>query len=77
VTDLDGLIAQAQANGYEIVQQGRITAPPKPGRSFSDRADGFMLSMLGTYPAPTYRSQFDNLLYDDAERWVHLRRQRR
>jgi hypothetical protein len=73
---LDEQIASAEADGYEIVQRGRIVAAPAPGRSFSDRAEGFMLSMLGSHPPPGYRSEFDNLLLDDDARWVHLRRRR-
>jgi hypothetical protein len=74
--ELQELVEKALTEGYEVVQQGRITAPPKKGRTFGDRAEGFMISMLGSYSAPTYKSQYENLLYDTDERWVHLRRPR-
>lgn len=76
MTTLSEQVAGFEADGYEIVQQGRVLKPPALGLSFVDRVEGFRIGMLGAYPAPTYRSQFDNRLLDDAERWVHLRRPR-
>lgn len=70
------LIDERLAEGFEIVQQGRVLRPPKQGVSFSERVEGFQIGMLGTYAPPSYRSQFDNVLLDDEERWVHLRRDR-
>lgn len=67
-------IAHALSEGYEIVQQRPVLAPPKVGLPFSERVDNFSIAMLGTYAPPDYRSQYKNLLYDTATRWVHLRK---
>lgn len=71
------LVETALAVGFEVVQEGRIV--PYTGtqkETFSDRAEGFKIGMLGTFAPPSYRSQFENRLFDDEERWVHLRRAR-
>lgn len=62
-------IAAAEADGFEIVQQGRVLVPlsptwPKP--SFVERVEGCDAGRI----APGDR------LYADEERWVHLRRRR-
>lgn len=67
-------IDAAVADGFEIVQEGRVLIPyeekyPKP--SFADRCEGFRIGMLG-YSGQ--HSTFDNKLFDDDECWVHLRR---
>lgn len=73
---IDKLLAQ----GFEIVQQGRVliqdTDPGAARLSFAERVEGFHIHLLGTYRPPTYRSQYENQLFDNRERWVHLRRLR-
>ena len=75
---LDKLIRQAEAHGYEIVQQGRVLRQPEQGLSFNERVEGFDIHLLGVYDESTqWRSQYENKLLDDEERWVHMRRDRR
>jgi len=74
---IDDQIVAARTDGYEIVQQGRVLRRAELGLAFSERVEGFKSTLLGTYTAPEYRSAYDNLIYDDDERWVHLRRDRR
>jgi hypothetical protein len=70
-------IDAALTDGFEIVQEGRIILYDGVEKeTFADRAEGFKIGMLGTFAPPTYRSQFENWLFDDAERWVHLRKLR-
>lgn len=69
---IDVLIEQ----GFELVQEGRIVPTTVEKPTFSDRADCFRISMLGAHVAPTWRSEWDNRLLDDEERWAHLRRRR-
>lgn len=78
MTDLQEHIDNCLAQGFKIAQQGRVLVPlADPAKlSFAERVEGFDIRKLGTYSAPTWRSQFDNRLFDDRERWVHLRRVR-
>lgn len=71
-------IDAALAEGYEIVQQGVVHTPAYSPLStpFSERVHGLNIALLGNYTPPTYRPQYENLLFDDDERWVHLRRDR-
>lgn len=62
-----------EAHGFREIQRGRIIAAPAPRLTFSDRAEGFDIHLLGRgWPDP----QFDNVLLEDEEQWVHLRRER-
>lgn len=70
-------VTDALAEGFEIVQEGRVLSPDAVGVSFAERVEGFRASMLGSHSAPTYRSEYENRLFDSEERWVHLRRLRR
>ena len=62
------LVEAALAEGFEIVQQGRVlipydpTAKPKP--TFADRVEGCNAGAIGN----------GDRLFDDHERWVHLRK---
>ena len=60
----------ALADGYEVVQEGRVLIPfeakyPKP--SFADRVEGCNVGLIGS----------GDKLLDDDTRWVHLRPSRR
>jgi hypothetical protein len=48
----------------KLIQEGRILLPPAKGRSFVDRAEGFVFSRL----------ERGDLLLDDADRWAHFRK---
>lgn len=74
---LEERIEEALAEGYELIQEGRILMPPKERVSFSERAEGFRFSLLGPHSPPTFVSPYENKLLDDDQRWVHLRRDRR
>lgn len=72
-------IDAALAEGFEIIQEGRILMPfsnGPPKTDFDTRAEGFKIGLMGSYPPPTYRSVYENRLFDDDERWVHLQRKR-
>jgi hypothetical protein len=65
------------AEGFEIVQEGRVLIPVRAGDpklSFSERVEGFNIHLLGYSGMHT---RYDNRLFDDDERWVHLRREKR
>jgi hypothetical protein len=67
VHDLDAQVKQALTDGYEIVQQGRVLIPFRPVTkkpSFSERVEGCNALLIVS----------GDLLLDDDERWVHLRR---
>lgn len=72
-------MAEALADGFVIVQEGRVLFPfdPKVKRTFAERCEGFKIGMLGTHAEPTWKSVYENRLFDDEVRWVHLRRDRR
>ena len=74
MTALDQQIVEREAEGFVIAQEGRITRPPEDRVAFSDRAEGFDISLLG-YAGGTV-SRFENALLDDERRWVHLRKKR-
>lgn len=69
-------VKEALAEGFEVIQRGKITRPYEQGVTFSDRAEGFRIGLLGSYPPPTYRGVFENRLFDDEKEWVHLQRRR-
>jgi hypothetical protein len=62
------LIDKALADGYEILQEGRVLVPfdPKAKQKprFSDRVEGCNVSLIRS----------GDKLLDDDERWAHLRR---
>lgn len=61
-------------HGWSIAQEGRVLYPfnPKVKLAFSERVEGF-----GVYDESNgWRSPYENYIYDDEERWVHLRRER-
>lgn len=75
--ELDQAVAEAVKDGWEVVQRGRIKETG--GATFSDRADGFQIALLGVHAPPRYRPQFgghtvENRLLDTDDEWVHLRR---
>lgn len=79
MAELDELISQAEAEGYRIVQQGRVLIPDtKDARlSFNERVEGFDIHLLGVHDESNeWRSPYENKLFDDRERWVHMRRDR-
>ena len=67
---LDEQIAEKEAAGFEIVQEGRVLYPARTGLSFSDRVEGFDIRLL----AGGRDKQFRHALLDDASRWVHMRK---
>lgn len=78
-------IDAALADGFEVVQEGRVLFPPDtpvPGGSpsarltFQERVEGFDIHLLGHYGEPTWQSEFENRLFDDEQRWVHLRKKK-
>jgi hypothetical protein len=74
--ELVARVAELEAAGFVLVQEGRIIAPPGHGLTFSERAEGFQISLLGAHRPPDYRSAWENSLLDTDRRWVHLRRDR-
>lgn len=68
---LDEHIAAAIADGFEVVQEGRVLAAPAPGVSFDERVEGFQIGLLGYSGAQT---PYSSRIFEDAERWMHLRK---
>jgi len=62
--DVESLVEELRAEGFDLLQRGRILRTPAPGVSFADRAEGCDVS----------RIRSGDRLIDDAERWAHLRR---
>lgn len=74
---LDATVERLLAEGFEVAQAGRIVPAADPRASFADRAEGFRLGPLGVFcEGNGWRSEFENRLFDDDERWAHLRRRR-
>lgn len=73
-TEIDSYVEQ----GFAVVQEGRVIVlgVDAPKLAFSERVEGFNIGLLGTYSPPTWRSQFENRLLEDEQRWVHLRKPR-
>jgi hypothetical protein len=79
VSELQRLVEGHATLGFEVVQEGSVLTPVKgadPRLSFAERVDGFDIHLLGRYGPPKWISQFENRLFEDEERWVHLRKDR-
>jgi hypothetical protein len=65
---IDAQVDAALADGFEIVQQGRVLIAYDPARrpklDFAQRVEGCNAGAIGS----------GDRLFDDDERWVHLRR---
>jgi hypothetical protein len=68
VNKLDDLVAELVESGYEVVQQGKVVVPydpnTKPKLSFAERIE---------HPIQASFIQSGDKLFDDNERWFHLR----
>jgi hypothetical protein len=71
---LEEHVVAAIADGFEVVQEGRVLAPPALGVCFSERVEGFRIGLLGYTREHT---PYANRIFDDDTRWVHLRKDRR
>lgn len=70
---VDEHVAAAIADGFEVIQQGRVLAPPAQGVSFDERVEGFRIGLLGYTHE---HCAFHNRIFDDADRWVHLQKRK-
>jgi hypothetical protein len=58
-------IAEREAEGYRIVQQGRVLRPyAGAGDTFADRVEDCRIALIKS----------GDVLLDDDERWVHMQR---
>jgi hypothetical protein len=66
--NIDEQVAAALADGFEVVQQGRVLIQYDPARrpklDFTARVEGCNAGIIGS----------GDKLVDDDERWVHLRK---
>jgi hypothetical protein len=67
--DVQKLVEQRLADGYEILQRGVIARPYKRGAgvTFADQVNDCNVAMILS----------GDVLLDDGSQWVHLRRRRR
>jgi len=55
-------IREREAQGYRVIQSGRVREPGRPGTTFADRVEGCTVSLIRS----------GDVLLDNDERWVHM-----